>query len=75
MRALGLQLTAACLSHGLDMTDGLADGHFQISEVDWLGEEIERSAIHRGANVAHVAVGRDDDGRFPVLGLLQLLQQ
>ena len=75
MRALGLGLAAARLAHHLDMADGLVDGHFEIAEIDRLGQEIERAAVHRGADVAHVAIGRDDDGRFLVLGLLQLLQQ
>ncbi len=75
MRALGLGLAAARLAHHLDMTDGLVDGHFEIAEIDRLGQEVERAAVHRGADVAHVAIGRNDDGRFLVLGLLQFLQQ
>ena len=53
----------------------LVDGQFEIAEIDRLGQKIERSTVHRGADIVHVAIGRDDDGRFLVFGLLQLLQQ
>jgi hypothetical protein len=67
-------LAASRVAHHLDMTDSLIDGHFEITKIDRLGQEIKRAAIHRGTDVAHVAVGGNDDGRFLVLGLLQLLQ-
>src|SRR6266446_1748836 len=70
-----LSPAAARLAHHLDMTNGLVDGHFEIAEIDRLGQKIERAAVHRDADVAHVAIGGDDDGRFLVLGLLQFLQQ
>ena len=35
--------------------------HLQVIEVEWLGNEVERTAVHRGADVLHVSVGRDDD--------------
>ena len=75
MGPLGLGLTAARLAHHLDMPDGLVDGHFEIAEIDRLGQEIERAAVHRGADVAHVAVGGNDDGRLLVLSLLQPREQ
>ena len=37
----------------------------QILEVDGLAQEVERPAVHRRADVAHVAVGRDDDHLEP----------
>src|SRR5262249_3231238 len=37
--------------------------------------EIERAAVHGGTDVAHVAIRRDDDGRYFLFALLQLLQQ
>src|SRR5271167_4019941 len=75
MRALGLSLTAARLAHRLDVTHGLVDGGFEIAEVDRLGQEIERPTIHRSTDIAHVAIGRNDNGRFLVLGLLQFLNK
>ena len=75
VRALGLELAAARLAHHLDMADSLVDRHFEVAEIDRLGEEIERAAVHRGADIAHVTIGGDDDGRFLVVGLLQLRQQ
>src|SRR2546423_1240825 len=74
MRALGLGLAAARIAHHLDMPDGLVDGHFEVAEVNRFGEKIERSAIHRRADVANVAIGRDNDGGLLGFGLLQLLQ-
>src|SRR5713101_3726158 len=51
--ALGFGLAAPRFPHHLDMTDGLVDGHFEIAEIDRLGQKIERAAVHRGADVAH----------------------
>ena len=53
----------------------LGDGGFQVGEIDRLGQKIERAAVHGGADIAHVAIGRDDDGRNLFARLLQLLQQ
>src|SRR5580692_8326649 len=50
-------LSAAGLAHHLDVTDGLGDGHFEVAEIDRFGQEIERAAVHRRADVAHVAIG------------------
>src|SRR5579883_3426225 len=63
------------LAQHLDMADGLVDGGLEIGEIDRLGEEVERAAVHGCADVAHVAIGGDDDGRLLVLGLLQLGEQ
>ena len=57
------------------MPKRLGDGGFEVQEIDWLGHEIEGAPVHRGADIGHVAIGRDDDGRKSLLGLLQLLQQ
>ena len=57
------------------MPERLGDRRLEVGEVDRLGEEIEGAAVHRRADVGHVAIGRDDDGRELLLGLLQLLQQ
>src|ERR1700676_3741160 len=62
-------------AHHLDVAHSLFDGHFEIAEIDRLGQEIERPAVHRGTDVAHVAIGRNDDGRFLFFRLLQFLQQ
>ena len=75
MRPLGLKLAAASLAHHLDVADGLVDGHFEIAEIDRLGQKIERTSIHRSTDVAHVAIGGNDNGPLPVLRFLQLLQQ
>ena len=39
----------------------LADSDLEIAEIHGLGDEIECAAIHRRAQIGHVAVGRDDD--------------
>ena len=44
------------------MFDSSIDGYLQIVEIDWLGNEIESTTVHRRPNVLHVAVGRNDDG-------------
>ena len=44
-----------------DFVEGLADRDFEIGKIDRLGDEIERAAVHRGAQIGHVAIGRDDD--------------
>ncbi len=74
MRPLGLRLPPPRLAQHLDMPNGLGDRRFEIAEIDRLGQEIERAAVHRGADIGHVAISRDDDGRELFLALLQLLQ-
>ena len=73
--SLGRRLPPPCLAQDLDMPDGLGDRRFEIDKIDRLGQEIERAAVHRGANVGHVAIGRDDDGRELLFVLLQLLKE
>ena len=57
------------------MPNSLGDRRFEVEKIDRLGHEIKGAAVHRGADVGHVAIGRDDDGRQLFLALLQLLQQ
>ena len=57
------------------MPDCLRDSCLKIPEVDRLGQEIECAAVHGGADVGHVAVGRHDDGRKLFIALLELLKQ
>ena len=56
------------------MPDGLGDRCLEIEKVDGFGQKIERAAIHCGANIGHVAIGRDDDNRELFFGLLKLLE-
>ena len=63
MRALGGGLPRSRVAQRLHMRNRLGDGHFEIREVDWLRQKIEGSAVHRGADVGHVAVGGNDNGR------------
>ena len=48
---------------------------FEVEKIDRLGQEIEGAAVHGGADIGHVAIGRDDDGRELFLVLLQLLEE
>ena len=57
------------------MGDRLAHGGLEVGEVDRLGQEVEGAAVHRGADIGHVAVGRDDHGREPGRFVLQLGEQ
>ena len=75
VRALRRRLTPPRLAQHLQMAERLGDRRLEIGEIDGLGEEIERAAIHRRADIRHVAVSRDDDGRKLLLRLLQLLKQ
>ena len=75
MRPLGLRLPPPRLAQDFDMPNGLGDRRFEVEKIDGLGQEIERAAVHRGADIGHVAIGRDDDGRELFLVLLQLLEQ
>jgi hypothetical protein len=56
------------------MPKRLANRGLQILKVDRLGHEVECAAIHRGANIRHVAIGRHNDGRKFLVVFLQLLQ-
>jgi hypothetical protein len=74
MRALCVGLAAMRFAQDLHMTKRFHDRGLQIGEIDRLCQKIERTAIHRGPYTAHVAIGRDDDRRFPVVSLLQFLK-
>src|SRR5215207_4888087 len=54
VRAFGGNLAAPRLAKNADMPDGFGDRRLKIDEVDWLGYEIERTAVHRRSNVRHV---------------------
>ena len=73
MRALGLGLTASRLAQHHDMADCLLDRRLEIRKVDWLGQKVERAAIHRRTDIVHVTVCGNDNGGFLVVHLLQLL--
>ena len=75
VRPLGRRLPPPRLAQHFDMPKRLGDRRLEIGKIDGLGQEIERAAVHRGADVGHVAIGGDDDGRKLFLALLQLLQQ
>ena len=44
-------------------------------QIDRLGDEIEGAAVHRGAQIGHVAIGRDDDRPHRRLPLAQFGEQ
>src|SRR5215471_4919587 len=69
--ALGRGASPVELAHAADLIEGLADGDFQIGEIDGLGDEIEGAAVHRGADVGHVAIGGNDDRPHRRLPLAQ----
>jgi hypothetical protein len=43
----------------------------EVDEIDRLGDEVEGAAVHRGAQIGHVAIGRDDDRTHLVAVLAQ----
>jgi hypothetical protein len=49
----------------LDLAQGLGNRHLEVLEVDGLGQEVQGAEVHRGADVAHVAVGGDDHRAQP----------
>ena len=51
------------------------DRDLEVREIDRLGDEVEGAAVHRGADVLHVAVGRDDDRAEIRVHLGDLLQE
>ena len=57
------------------MADRFFDRRFEVGEVDRLHQKVEGAAIHRGADIGHVAIGRNDDRRNPLFRLLQLGQE
>jgi len=56
------------------MPNGLGHCPLEIEKIDGLGQEIERAAVHRGADIRDVAIGRDDNGGELFFVLLQFLQ-
>ena len=75
MRALGFGLARARVAQRRDMAEGLANRRLEIAEVDRLGKKIEGAAVHRGADVGHVAVSRDDHRRVFGRLVLQFAKQ
>jgi hypothetical protein len=75
MRPFRFRLAPPCLAQNSDMPNGLGDCRLEIRKIDGLGDEIECTSIHRGANIGRVSIGRDDDGRELFFVLLQLLQE
>ena len=55
------------------MLDSFRDRRFEVDKIDGLGQKVERAAVHRGADIGHVAIRRDDDGRQSFLVFLKLL--
>ena len=47
----------------------------EVLEVDRLGDEVERAAVERGADVRHVAVGGDDDRAQQRVRLVEVAEQ
>jgi hypothetical protein len=43
------------------MPERLGDRRLQVQKIDWFGYEIERAAVHCGADIGHVAISRYDD--------------
>ena len=75
MRAFGGKLAAPRLAQDADMANGLGDRRFEIDEVDRLGDEIERAAVHRRPDIRHVAVRGHDHGREVLVAFLELSEQ
>ena len=75
VRALRRGLTRPRVPEVGDMSDRSADRGLEVGEVDRLGEEVEGAAVHRGADIGHVAVSRDNHGREAGGFILQLGEQ
>src|SRR4029077_5922625 len=54
--ALGDQLPMPGFAQYLDVANGLSDSGLEISEINWLRHKVERAAIHRGADITHIAI-------------------
>ncbi len=54
-----------------NVVERLAHGDLKVDEIDRLGDEVEGAAVHRGAQIGHVAIGRDDDCAHLVVLLAQ----
>ena len=46
----------------LDVIERFLDGVFHVAKIDRLEQKIKSSPVHRGADVLHVAIGRNHDG-------------
>ena len=73
MRPLGRRLPPLRVPENLDMPDSFRDRRFEVEKIDGLGQEVERAPVHRGADIGHVAIRRDDDGRQIFVVFLKLL--
>jgi hypothetical protein len=51
------------------------DGGLEVGKIDRLGDKVEGAAVHRGADVRHFAIGRDDHRGGVSFALMQVGQQ
>ena len=63
------------LPHLLHVVERLLNGDLEVAEVDRLGDEVEGAAIHGGADVLHVIIGRNDDCADVRIDLRNLFQK
>jgi hypothetical protein len=75
MRPFRGDLPAPRLAQCFDVAQGLVDRRLEVRKIDRLGQKIEGTAVHRGADIGHVAIGRNDDRRERVITFLDLLQK
>src|SRR5665213_3700024 len=61
LRDIDRQALAVDVAQPLDVVDRLAPGEFEVAEIHRLGHEVEGAAVHRGAQIRHVAIGRHHD--------------
>ena len=74
-RPLGRDAQTIDLTQLGDVGQRLADGDFEIAQIHRLGDKIKGAAIHRRAQIRHVAIGRDDDRPHRRLPLAQFAKQ
>ncbi|MCY1241822.1 hypothetical protein D9M72_547440 [compost metagenome] len=60
MRPFGRALPTLCFAQRFHMVDGLANRRLQIGKIDRLRYKVVGAAVHRGADIGHVAVGGND---------------
>ena len=50
-------------------------GDLEVLEVDGLGDEVEGAPVHRGTDILHIPVGRNDHGAYVRIDLGYLFEQ
>ena len=70
MCSFGCCLSLPGIAQEIDVLECLGDRGFEVSKIDRLSNEIERTTVHCRPDIGHIPISRDNNGRDVFLGIL-----